>query len=271
MKFIISLILFILLICNGFAQKISQSNVPAVVLNNFQLKYPNADDVNWKLDRGKYTIDLKLNSKSTKLTMDYKGNVLELVQEMFLREIPKSVLDIIRKKTTNFDIEKAEKYTTGGKVSYEIQCKVDGKNNFFWINTKGELVKYRKELKDSELPSDIAKLINDQFGTFDLDRSKYVEVNGYANYIIRGEINGKEQAFWYTDTAILLRHTQNLRNNEIPEAIMNALKSNFNDYELRDADMIDERGKKIYVLAIRKSSKKLNLAFSSNGKLITVK
>ncbi len=271
MKSIISLILFILFTCSAFAQKISQSNVPAVVLNNFQLKYPNADDVNWKLDRGKYTIDLKLNSKSARLTMDYKGNVLELAQEMFLSEIPKSVLDIIRKKISNFDIEKAEKYSTGGKVSYEIQCKVDGKDNFFWINAKGELVKYRKELKDSELPSEIAKLINDQFGIFDLDRSKYVEGNGYANYIIRGEISGMEQAFWYTNTAILIRHTQDLRNNEIPEAIMNVLKSNYSDYEVRDADMIDERGKKTYVIVLRKLRTRINLTFNSNGKIITTK
>lgn len=271
MKSIISLILFILLTCSAFAQEISQSNVPAVVLNNFQLKYPNADDVNWKLDKGKYKINFKLRSKTTILTMDFKGNVLELVQEIFINDIPKSVLEIIRDKITNFDIAKVEKYVVNNKTSYEIQFKIDGKNNYFYINEKGELVKYRKELKDTELPLNITKIISDQFGTFELDRSKYVEDNGNTNYIIRGYINSMKHAFWFSDKAILLKHTQDLKRNEIPDAIINLLKLEYSDYELRDAEMINERGKKTYLIVIKKSSKKNYLTFSSKGKILATK
>jgi hypothetical protein len=36
-------------------------------------------------------------------------------------------------------------------------------------------------------------------------------MNGYANSITRGEINGMEHPFWFSDKTILLRLTQNLR------------------------------------------------------------
>ena len=49
MKRIIGLLIIVFFAGNIFAQNISQSNIPAVVLNSFQLKFPNAESI-W----GKY-------------------------------------------------------------------------------------------------------------------------------------------------------------------------------------------------------------------------
>ena len=271
MKRIIGLFVFALFVGNTFAQNISQSNVPAVVLNAFQLKFPNADDVKWKLEKGNYRVNYRINSKDNKLTMDYKGNVLKHIQDLYISEIPKTVLETIRSKVTYFDVNDADRYEDGDKIEYEIKFKIDGKNYYFRIMDKGKLLKYRKELKDSEIPLSIISLINDKYGTLDIDRSKYVEESGKIVYIIRGEINDMDHAFWINHKATLLKHTQDLRNTEIPVPVLNAAKAAYSGYEIRDADLIEEAGKIIYILVMKKSKEKVYLTFNPNGKILEVK
>ncbi len=78
MKQLTVLLVFLLVTANIFAQDISQNNVPAVVLNAFQLKYGNASDVEWRLEKGNYRVirlqkmdkrPLKLILKLTTKTM----------------------------------------------------------------------------------------------------------------------------------------------------------------------------------------------------------
>ncbi len=63
-------------------------------------------------------------------------------------------------------------YEEGGNITYEINYKIDGKDHLFRINEKGELLKYRKELKDSEIPASIMNLINSIYGKMDIDGRK---------------------------------------------------------------------------------------------------
>jgi len=60
MKRIIGLIALPLISMFSYSQEIQQKNVPAVALNAFQLKFPNATDIKWKLEKGNYRIDFEL-------------------------------------------------------------------------------------------------------------------------------------------------------------------------------------------------------------------
>ena len=78
MKRIIGFIVIVFFVGNTFAQNISQSNIPAVVLNSFQLKFPNAEDVSWKLEEGNYHIKFKVNNKFNELYLDYQGECIKI-------------------------------------------------------------------------------------------------------------------------------------------------------------------------------------------------
>ena len=271
MKRIIGLLVFTLLLGSTFAQSISQSNVPAVVLNAFQLKFPNADDVKWKLEKGNYRVDYKVNHKLNKLTMDFKGNVLKHVQDLYISEIPKAVLATIQSRVAYFDVNDADRQEEKGKVTYAINFKIDGKKHYFWIEENGKLVKYRKELKESEVPASIANLIKTKYGPFDFDRAKYVEETAKTIYILRGEINDYDHVFTFDHKATLLKHNQDLRNSEIPVPVLNAATAAYNGYEIRDADLLEERGKAVYILKMKKSKEKVRITFNPNGKILEVK
>jgi hypothetical protein len=69
----------------------------------------------------------------------------------------------------------------------------------------------------------------------------------------------------------VLKHEQDLRDNEIPNPIKQSLKESYNDYDIRDADLIEEGGKSIYILRIKKSGKNVYVTFSPEGKVLKVK
>lgn len=271
MKRIIVLLAFVLFTGYALAQNINQSNVPAVVLNAFQLKFPGAEDVKWKLEKGNYELKYEVNNKDNKLTIDNKGKVLKHSQDLYVSEVPEAVLKTIRAKVAYFDMNDADRIEEGSKITYEINFKVDGKSHFFWINSKGKLLKYRKELKKSEVPSQFLSLINDQYGSFDYNRSKYVEESGRKIYIIRGEIDDMNHIFSIDHKATVVRHEQDLKNSRIPVPILNTIRSVYNGYEIRDADLREEGGKTIYILRLRKSKENIYVYFNIDGKILESK
>ena len=271
MKKIIGLLVFTVLTANMFAQSISQSNVPAVILNAFQLKFPDADDVKWKLDKGNYYVSCKVNGKSNKLTLDDRGKIIRHSQDLWASEIPSNVLATIQSKVAYFDLDDADRYEEGGSVVYEINFKIDGKKHHFRVSDKGRLLKFRKELKDSEVPASILDLINTGYGTFDLDRAKYVEESGQTIYMIRGEINDYDHLFTVDQKSNIIEHHQDLRHSEIPVPILNAVNDLYNDYEIRDADLKETGGKGVYIIQLRKSREKIYVTFNPQGKILEVK
>lgn len=271
MKRIFGIIVFILFVGNTFAQNINQSDIPAVVLNSFQLKFPNAEDVSWKLEEGNYHIKFEVNGKFNELYLDYRGKFLKYHQDLWGSEVPQRVINTIKSKVKFFDLNDADLIKEGNETYYEINFELNGKDHDFWIDEKGKLLKYRRELKDSEIPSSILSLINTKYGKIDIDRTRYVEESGKIVYIIEGEINDSDHVVTVDNKEIVVKHEQDLRDNEIPNPIKKTLKESYKDFDIRDADIIEEGGKTRYILRLRKSKEQIDVTFSQNGKVLEVK
>jgi len=271
MKRIIVLFVLALLAGATFAQNISQGNVPAVVLNAFQLKFPNATDVEWKLDKGNYHIDFEVNNKVNELIMSDKGVVLKHLQDLYVSEIPKVVLETIKSEVALFDVSDAERMEGEGKISYTIKVEISDKSHKFLIDESGNLLKYNKELKRSEVPSSIASLVQTKYGVLDLNDATYIEENTRITYMLKGEINDIDHFFIFDDKANMLKHKQELRNSEVPLVVMISAKAAYTGYEVRDADLTEEGGKVTYTLQLRRSNERINVILSSEGKILEVR
>ncbi|MCA1759654.1 MAG: hypothetical protein LC658_07775, partial [Bacteroidales bacterium] len=105
MKRLTGLLVILLFSGNILAQKISQNNVPAVILNSFQVKFPTADDVEWRLDKGNYRVDFEVNNKDHEVQLDERGRFVKHKQDLYVSEIPKDVLETITKKVPFFDVD----------------------------------------------------------------------------------------------------------------------------------------------------------------------
>jgi uncharacterized membrane protein YkoI len=270
MKRIIGLIVFSLFLGNAFAQDISQKNVPAVVLNAFKIKFPNATDIDWRLEKGNYRIKFEVNNKDNELFLDDRGNILKHHQDLYGSEVPENVRKTIKSKVALFDLDDADLFEEGGKTVYEINFEISGKDHDFWIDEKGKIIKYRKELKDNEIPTNIVTEIKNKYGILDIDRAEYNEENGKIIYYQKGEINDKDHEFIFDNKTNLLLHKQDLRDSEIPTPVINSIKTNYREYEIRDADLREENGKITYDLRLRKSKENIHVIFNPKGEILKV-
>ncbi|MCK0158302.1 hypothetical protein MWU65_13990 [Cellulophaga sp. F20128] len=271
MKPIIALIVFLFFTTFTWGQKIDQSQVPAVLLNSFQLKYPNSEHAKWKKEKENYTIEFQVNNKPHKAILSYKGNLIEHFKDLYVSEIPEVVLETIKTRIPYFDVEDADKYENGRKTTYTIKFKIDGKRHYFWVNEKGELRKYRQELKDSEIPIFISSLIATNYGKMDIDYSKFVEEQGVIIYIVDGEINDDDHNFKFDAKGNILKHIHDIKLSEIPAPIIKTISSKFKDHTLRDADFIEENGKSYYYITMKKSKNQVYITLNPNGQVLTVK
>ena len=267
MKQIIALLILSFFVGNTFAQDINQKNVPAVVLNAFKIKFSNATDIDWQLEKGNYRIRFEVNNKDNELYLDDRGKVLKHHQDLYGSEVPESVLKTIKSKVALFDLNDADRFEEGGKIMYEINFEIGNKDHDFWIDGNGKLIRYEKELKDSEVPVFIANAIKNKYGELDIDDANFKEENGKSIYELKGEIKDKDHAFLFDDKSTLLKHEQDLRNSEIPAPILSTLKTSFSGFEIRDADLLEVSGNAIYKLELRKSKKKVQVSFNPNGEI----
>lgn len=266
MQRLTGLFIFLLFSGNIFAQKVDQKNVPAVILNSFQVKFPTADDVDWRLDKGNYRVNFEVNDKDHEVRLDNRGKIIKHEQDLYVSEIPDEVLQTIRKKVSFFDVEDADKITENGKTTFEINFEIDDKDHDFWINEKGKLLKYEKKLKRSEVPEQIWSHIK-IYGKLEVEHTEYSEENGRGIYWIDGDINDKEYDFYFTEKGKLISRTQELRKNEIPAGILNAVKTKYNSYEIRNALLKEDSSSALYDIQLRKSKKRITVTFNRNGEI----
>ncbi|MBN1108990.1 MAG: PepSY-like domain-containing protein [Bacteroidales bacterium] len=253
------------------SQEIQQKNVPAVVLNAFQLKFSKASDVEWKLEKGFYRVNFELNDKDNQVLLNDKGAIIRHSKDLYISEIPKSVMETIKSRVTFFDISDADMTEEEGKTSYNISLDIDGKDHEFIVNERGGLLMYEREMSYGEVPVGIRDLIKSRFGSPDIDDALYREEKGRGYYHIRGEIRDMDHVFIFNEKSAMVRHEQDLRNSEVPLEIMNAANASYNGYEIRDADLLDEEGKLTYYLELRKSRETMIVSFSAGGKILEVR
>lgn len=268
MKKVIGTLVIILFSVFSYAQEINQKNVPAVVLNAFQVKFPTAYDIDWRLEKGSYKVKFEVNNKDNWVIISDKGSITKHHQDLYVSEIPKEVLATIQSRVDFFDIGDADRLEEETNTTYYIDFEIRGKDYYFEVYANGDLKKFTKELRHEEIPTKITALITSKYGEYDLDYAKYFEEEEKITYYINGETNDKDHNFWFDGNATLSKRNLDLRNSEIPVAIQNKLKADYEGFEIRDADLIEEDGKTIYDLELRKSKERIHIQLNPKGKVL---
>lgn len=122
---LMSIIALAIGVTNIFAQDIPQSQVPSLVLNSFQQKYPKAYDVEWELKGDLYKVEFEksLLGDDVEVWFDKSGKVVRSKEEISKSELPKAVLDKIDAEFKASIIKDVEKFTENGTISYKVEIK----------------------------------------------------------------------------------------------------------------------------------------------------
>lgn|SRR5690606_33865482 len=122
---LMSIIALAIGVTNIFAQDIPQSQVPSLVLNSFQQKYPKAYDVEWELKGDLYKVEFEksLLGDDVEVWFDKSGKVVRSKEEISKSELPKAVLDKIDAEFKASIIKDVEKFNENGTISYKVEIK----------------------------------------------------------------------------------------------------------------------------------------------------
>lgn len=148
---------FVLLSASSlFAQekKIDKKDLPRAVLNTFQKSYPNATIKGASIEKehGKtyYEIESMEGTQRRDLLYTKAGKVAEIEETLVSNDIPDFVNSSVKEKYPNGEINRAEKVTSGKKISYELVVKSGTQKFEVVLDSKGNIQKVEKIKKENE-------------------------------------------------------------------------------------------------------------------------
>ncbi|PVX49298.1 putative PepSY-like beta-lactamase-inhibitor [Balneicella halophila] len=121
-----------------FAQDLPQSQVPSVVVNQFNNDFPKAKDVDWELKNNVYNVEFEQGwDKDFEAWYSADGKQIKLEEDLTKRELPKAVIATIEKEYPSFKLDDIEKITEAQKVTYKVEIENKSMEKTLFINENG--------------------------------------------------------------------------------------------------------------------------------------
>ena len=129
----------------AFAQKVKESEVPAIVKATFAKSYPGAKGVQWEKENDAFESSFQQNKQEMSVVIDAMGVVTEVETEIDKGSLPAAVQATLKKEFKDYKVEDAAMIVSAGVTTYEAEVE-KGKESFDLIfDTNGKLMS--KELK----------------------------------------------------------------------------------------------------------------------------
>ena len=100
----------------GFGQLMAQ-NVPDVVIQGFQEKYPNTD-AHWEDEDETFEAEFKMDGREATALFNSEGKWLKTEKLILAKELPKDVLTKVKKNYRNHEIEGVEWVVSASEGEY---------------------------------------------------------------------------------------------------------------------------------------------------------
>ncbi|GAA4175311.1 PepSY-like domain-containing protein [Sphingobacterium ginsenosidimutans] len=141
-KMILSACILALSTIGAFAQDIPQSQVPAVVVNSFQQKFPKAKGVEWELKAGLYEAEFETGLFGTdhEVWIQSNGKIVRHKEELAKNDLPKAVIAKVKKDFPGYRIEDVKKITEEQKITYAFEVKSRTDEWKLVVDTQGSIL-----------------------------------------------------------------------------------------------------------------------------------
>lgn len=108
-----------------FGQKIPQSQVPSVIVNQFQQDFQGARDIEWKQRPGYYEVEFEIGrpDKDHEIWYDSTGKILYHKQEIAKGDLPAKVISMLNADFKRYRIRDVKKIDQAGKITYKMEAK----------------------------------------------------------------------------------------------------------------------------------------------------
>ncbi|MNE44548.1 hypothetical protein D3C87_947110 [compost metagenome] len=141
-KMILSACILALSTIGASAQDIPQSQVPAVVVNSFQQKFPKAKGVDWELKAGLYEAEFETGLFGTdhEVWIQSNGKIVRHKEELAKNDLPKAIIAKVKKDFPGYRIEDVKKITEEQKITYAFEVKSRTEEWKLVVDTQGNIL-----------------------------------------------------------------------------------------------------------------------------------
>lgn len=128
------------------AQKVSSKDVPSVILNSFQTKYRNAEDVEWKKKQGYYEVEFEVSKRDFEIKYSPNGKILAYDEELDTAGIPAAVQATVRAQYPTARIKEAKKKEKDNTTIYKLEIKnPEGKEWDLVLDPAGKVLSAKED------------------------------------------------------------------------------------------------------------------------------
>lgn len=117
---ICGMVFFTLISCDN-EKDIRASQVPSLVLNSLETKFPNARDVEWETKNDNYFVDFEVDGADYNARINSKGKLLKFKYDLETNEMPETVRSAIEAKYPNKIIDGVQVIKKEGNLYYQIE------------------------------------------------------------------------------------------------------------------------------------------------------
>ncbi|MCO6360465.1 PepSY-like domain-containing protein [Roseivirga pacifica] len=123
-KQILIFVAAIAIISTSQAQDIPYSQVPSIIVNEFNKQFPKAKDVEWEMDGSLYNVDFEIGwSMDHEVWYNAEGKMVKHKEDISKSELPKAINDRLRTDFKGYSIDDMERITDNDKVVYKMELK----------------------------------------------------------------------------------------------------------------------------------------------------
>lgn len=122
------------------AQDMPQQNVPAVVVNAFQQKFPQQSTVEWELKRGLYEAEFEIKNLDHNVYLDSTGKIVRYKQEINVTDLPAAIKTSIEKNFKGYKIEDVKKIEEGSTLTYKVELEKGEEERKVTFSADGKVI-----------------------------------------------------------------------------------------------------------------------------------
>jgi hypothetical protein len=124
-----------------FAQDVSESQVPSVILNNFKKAFPKASDVEWERQGEQYNVDFEIGFfNDYEAWFDASGKMIKYSEDISKSDVPQAIKESIKKQFDGFRIDDADKITENKVDTFLIEIEKGNDERKLLFSKDGKLI-----------------------------------------------------------------------------------------------------------------------------------
>ena len=121
-----------------------------------------------------------------------------------------------------------------------------------------------QDVRTSEVPKEVTNAFSKEFS-----KASDVEWERHRDgYKVEFDVGRLEHEVWYNASGVAIKKEQDIRENDLPQAVRDAIKSKYAGYRIDDVEMNWQDNATTYSVELEKGKEEWKLRLDPNGKIL---